>query len=352
MPVGVAYSAVGEAIYVTHEADGTVAVVDAGSQEVVLRLDTKPGVAAIAFHPSGRWGFAVNPRENEVYIVDAAMGTVTDTLPFGEAPDQIAFTPGFAYVRASGSPDVAMIPLDVLAEQDGRAKVMPFEAGRLAPKTFGSTAMASAIAPASHHMMDAVYVPNAAEKSIYLYHYMMSMPMPAGRVDTYPFEPTAALVVNRALRETAPGVYTTTFKAPASGEWDVVFLLDEPRVVHCFDFDVSTNPAVKTNKPPRVRIELLDGVDELTAGETAEIRFELVDRDTDEVKVGLADVWVWVFTSRGWSARTVAEPLEDGSYKIDLTVPAPGSYQMIIASQTLNVAFEHSYPAFLRASEE
>ncbi len=347
-PMGLAWSSVGEALYVTHEGDGSIAVIDVGRQEITARLAGKAGVGIVAFDPSGRWGFAPNPVADEVYIIDATVAKIMDTLPFGTAPDQVVFTENFAYVRASGSPDVVMIPFDVLAEE-GKAKIMPFETGRVAPAKYGSNATAAAIAPAAHHMSDAVYVPNAAEKSIYLYHYMMGMPMPAGRVDTYPFEPKATLVVDRALQETVPGVYQTTFKAPAAGGWDVVFLLDDPRVIHCFDFEVSVDPTDETVKPLRISIEPLDGEEKLPVGEAAELLFKLIDRESGEAQVGLDDLWVWVFSSRGWSTRTVAEPVEDGVYRIELTLPRSGTYNMIIASETLGIRFEDTFPAMLRA---
>jgi hypothetical protein len=308
-------------------------------------------VGIVAFGPTGRWGFAPNPVTDEVYIIDATIGEIIDVLPFGTAPDQVAFTENFAYIRASGSPDVVMIPFDVLAAE-GRAKIMPFETGREPPAKYGSNATAAAIAPAAHHMSDAVYVPNAAEKSIYLYHYMMSLPMPAGRVDTYPFEPKATLVVNRALRRTAPGVFQTTFKAPAAGEWDVVFLLEDPRVVNCFDFQVQENPDVEMETKLRLRITQVPEATALPAGETAELRFRLADHYTDEPQSELEDLWVWVFSSRGWSQRVLATHVQDGVYRVELTLPRTGPYSLIIATHTLGLSFEDTFPLVIRAVDD
>jgi len=347
-PAGLAWSSAGEALYVTHVGDGSIVAVDIERREITVRLAGKAGLGVVAFDRSGRWGFAANPAADEVYIIDAEQAKIIDVLPFGTAPDQVAFTDNFAYVRASGSPDVAMIPLDGLAKE-GKARVMPFEAGRVAPSKYGSSATAAAIAPAAHHMSDAVYVPNAAEKSIYMYHYMMNMPMPSGRVDTYPFEPKATLMVNRALRETAPGVYQTVVKAPAAGEWDIVFLLDHPRVVNCFDFTVSPNPKRQTDRPLRIAIEPLTGDDHLPVAEPTAVRFKLIDQNSGRPQMGLEDLWVWVFSSRGWSTQVVDEPLDDGVYQIHLTLPVKGTYQMIIASRTLKTRFEDTYPAVLHA---
>ncbi|MDH3496505.1 MAG: YncE family protein [Gemmatimonadota bacterium] len=347
-PMGLAWSESGKTVYVTHEDDGSIVVLDPARQQIVARLAGKPGVGAVAFGPGGRWGFAPNPAADEVSIIDGTRATIVDVLPFGTAPDQVAFTENFAYVRASGSPNVVMIPFDVL-EAEGKAKVMSFETGRQAPAKYGSNATAAAIAPAAHHMADAIYVPNAAEKSIYLYHYMMSMPMPAGRVDTYPFEPKATLVVDRALRQTAPGVYQTTFKAPADGEWDVVFLLDHPRVVNCFDFQVAKNPEVKRETKPRLRITQVPAATTLPVGEATELRFRLADYYTDEPRGELTDLWVWVFSSRGWSQRELARYVEDGIYAVDLTLPRSGPYNLIVATKTLSLAFEDTFPLVIRA---
>ena len=119
-----------------------------------------------------------------------------------------------------------------------------------------------------------------------------------------------------------------------------------------FDFDVSENPEAKSTKRPRIQIQPLDGEEKLPIEEAAEYRFKLVNEDTGEAQVDLEDVWVWVFSSRGWSTRTVAEHVEDGVYKIELTLPMSGMYQMIVASQTLNVRFEDTFPVVLRAAKE
>ncbi len=349
-PTGLAWAEAGDALYVTDESDGSIAVLDPVGGTVTARLAGKPGVRTVAFGPGGRWGFAPNPLADEVYIIDATLAEIIDVLPFGTAPDQVAFTENFAYVRASGSPDVVMIPFDVLAAE-GKAKVMPFETGRQAPVKYGSEATAAAIAPAAHHMADAVYVPNPVEKSIYLYHYMMSMPMPAGRVDTYPFEPKATLVVDRALRETTPGVFQTTVKVPAAGEWDVVFLSSEPRVINCFDFSVAENPVIEMERKLRLRLSQEPAERALPVGEEAELRFRLAHHDSDEPVVGLEDLWVWVFSSRGWSSRKLATHVADGVYRVDLTLPRYGSYNLIVATQTLDLGFEDTFPLVVRAVE-
>jgi hypothetical protein len=49
------------------------------------------------------------------------------------------------------------------------------------------------------------------------------------------------LVIDRSLRELLPGAYQTTAQLKQSGDYDVVFFLNTPRVVHCFDVSIATN---------------------------------------------------------------------------------------------------------------
>lgn len=349
-PVALAFSPASGAVYVADERDGTITVVNAATHEVETRLETKPGLRTLAFDPSGRWGFAVNAAENRIYVVDAAEGRIRRSFAFGQAPDQVAFTEGFAYVRSTGTPDVAMIRLAELAE-DGDMKLMTFPTGQLAPDQAQDLGTAAAIAPASHHhMSDAVYVASPADQSIYSYHYMMAMPMPGGRLNTFPFRPKAILVVSRSLRETAPGVHTTTLRVPTGGEYDLLLLLDEPRVIHCFDFTASEPQGFRSREPVSLRVEPILKAGMLAAGERVALRFRIVEVATGAPKADVADLEVFVATPTGWSDRRPAKHVGDGVYEVEITLPEPGFYQMVVASRALQVRFEDQVPATLRAA--
>ncbi|MDT7778634.1 MAG: hypothetical protein QOC99_1146 [Acidobacteriota bacterium] len=55
----------------------------------------------------------------------------------------------------------------------------------------------------------------------------------------------AVLVADRSLREVRTGTYESVTRLPSSGAYDVAFLLDSPRITHCFEASVAENPAAK-----------------------------------------------------------------------------------------------------------
>ena len=100
------------------------------------------------------------------------------------------------------------------------------------------------------------------------------------------------MVVDRSLREVTSGVYTTTTKLPKSGIYDVAFLLDSPRITHCFSAEAKPNPDVVTRKPVAFRIEYLNKEKQLGVGENYKLRFKLIDTATSKAKSDLKDVRV------------------------------------------------------------
>ena len=85
--------------------------IDASESQVLANIATKPGIKSVRFAPGGRWGFAPNPVDSNVYIFDASTNRLVHEQAVGEAPDQIAFSDNFAYVRSLGTEQVSAIRL-------------------------------------------------------------------------------------------------------------------------------------------------------------------------------------------------------------------------------------------------
>ena len=66
------------------------------------------------------------------------------------------------------------------------------------------------------------------------YFYMEGMNAPASNYKVYGASARAVTVVDRSLREIEPGLYASKVKIPATGRYDVAFLLDTPQMLHCF----------------------------------------------------------------------------------------------------------------------
>ena len=330
----VSFSVLGNALYVLNAADGSITVVDKRSQEIATRIQTKPGIRNLRFAPGGRWGFVPNPTENVVYVFDASTNRLAHTITVDKGPDQIAFTDTFAYVRSTGSNEVSMVRLSTLA---GQPDLVKFPGGQDAPADAALDAnLADVIVPAPEG--DSVLVANPADRVIYYYSEGMAAPM--GSFQNYRRQPRALMVVDRSLREITSGVYSTSTKLPKSGVYDVAFLLDSPRITHCFQAEAKPNPDVRKEKQVALRVEYLNKDKQLRAGENYTVRFKLFDTATAKAKSDLRDVRVLTFLAPGtWQKREFARSVGDGVYELDIKVPQSGLYFVFVESRSQGVSF-------------
>jgi YVTN family beta-propeller protein len=345
LPSALALSPLSKTLYVANEADGTIVAVDGARREIVASIKAQPGLSAIRTLPDGRFGFAVNRSTNAVYVFDVSTNRLVHVVPVGPAPDHIAFTRQFAYIRSSGNEFVTMIKLADLGKE---AAVTHFPAGQKAPRESPAQSHADAIIPAPED--GAVLVANPADKMIYFYTEGMAAPM--GAFQNYRRDPKALLVLDTGLRESAPGEYTTTVRLTGPGPYDVAFLLDSPRLVNCFDMTVADNPALPKQTGTPIKIEPSSTVPTARVGERYSLRFKVTDSLSNEPKVDLADIGVLVFLAPGiWQQRGWAAPLGDGLYEMNFVPPQPGVYYVFFQSPSLNVQFNQITPLTLQAAK-
>ena len=346
-PTGIATSSLGAATYVIDGDDGSISVVDPNARKVTRRIEAKPGLNSIQFAPGGRWGFVTNAKENVVYVIDSATSSIiTTATDIGKEPDQVAFTQDFAYVRAAGSDQVRMIRLASLAK-DVEANIATFPAGQIPPGAAETVSFAPAIVAAPEPK--AVLVANPADRVVY--YYMEGMAAPMGNFTAAKRSPKAALVIDRSLRESEPGVFTIRTKVPAAGKYDVAFFLNSPRVVHCFDLTVKPNrdaPARVANR--EIAIEPILEKKPIHAGDELEVRFRLSDAETHELHRDVRDVRALAFLAPGmWQKRVAVEPAEDGTYRVKLPVPEAGVYYVFLESDSLRLKINAGRPLIFEA---
>lgn len=347
-PAALAFSPLGKAIYIALDAEGTIAVVDVDTQTIVTRMKARPGLRALRFTPDGRWGFAVNATAHVVHIFDASTNRILHTVEVGKEPDQITFTNTLAYIRSLDTPDITTIQFGALGK-DVPVPVLTFSGGQLAPGQSTRTAVADAVVPAPGGT--AVLVANPTDKT--LYYYMEGLAAPMGNFQNYGREPKAVLIVDRSLRETGPGMYTTTTTLPASGTYDVVFRLDSPRISHCFDLVVNANPTRKRDKAPIIHLDVLLKERTIRVGHTTSLQFRLTDPVTNQPKVGLKDVRVLTLLSPGiWQKREWARSVGDGVYEILLSAPHAGVYYLFFECPSLGVRFDQLPKVILQATDQ
>ena len=345
LPVAITFSPLSKAIYVANEDDGTIAVVDPARLEILTRIRTQPGLRSIRLQPDGRYGFALNPTVNAVFVFDLTSNKVLHTVPVGPGADQITFTKQFAYVRASGSEFVNMIKLADLGKE---AALSRFPAGQKAPKESAANSMANAIVPAPEE--GAVLVANPSDKMIYYYTEGMAAPM--GSFQNYRRIPKALLVLDNGLRETARGVYSTTIRLDTPGFYDAVLLLDSPRAVHCFDFTVDEDPAQPKPKRESLIAQQLTKESPL-AGESYNLRFRIIETASGVAKANLNDLGVLVYLAPGiWQDRLPAKPIANGAYEINFIPPQPGVYYVHFRIPSLDVPISQIMPLVLEVRKK
>jgi YVTN family beta-propeller protein len=332
-PASMAVSELSKAIYAANESDGGVTVIDEQSRQVIARMKTKPGARSIRFAPGGRYGFVLNTKESTVSIFDASSNRVLHEVKVGKAPDQIMFSDTFAFVRSLDTESIAMLRLGTIGKE---VDLTEFPGGQAAPRNGSDPVHADSIALAPEG--NSVILANPVDQV--LYYYTEGMAAPMGNFQNYRREPLAVLVVDRSLRETKPGIYSTTIKLPASGRYDVAFLNDSPRVAHCFDLSADPNPSFKEERAAALRLE--HQLKELTmpVGKDFTFRFKLTDTATGNPKADLKDVRVLTFMSAGgWQRRDIATSVGNGMYEIKINVPQSGVYMVFFESASMGVKY-------------
>jgi YVTN family beta-propeller protein len=345
-PVSLTFSPLGKAVYVADEADGTVTVVGAEGHEVRARIQTDPGLTAVRFAPDGRWGFALNRRAGVVEIFDAATNSRLKAVTVEKEPDQITFTDDYAYVHSLGNENVTMIRLAGLA--DGKpVTITRFPGGQIAPGQSPLRSSADLMMPAPE--AGSMLVANPADKQIY--YYMEGMSAPSGSYQNYGRVPRAVRVVDRSLRETSLGVYSTDLRLDGSGKFDVAFLTDSPRVVNCFELSVKPNPA--EHPPLALEVEPLYKERTLPVGATTRLRFKVLDGKTGQPAAGLKDFGVMALLSPGnWTDRQWARSLGEGVYEVEFVAPQAGVYYVFVQCPSLGLGYKQLPYQILQAVGE
>ena len=177
------------------------------------------------------------------------------------------------------------------------------------------------------------------------------MAAPKESFRNYGHAPRAVLAVERNLREVSPGVYATSVELTEAGKYDLAFLLSSPKVVHCFEVAVESNPSIRKKKPA-MAVEVLSKPADARAGETATLKFKVIDPDTAQARTDLADLRVLSFLAPGiHQRREWATRAGDGIYEAAIALPQPGVYFVFFECPSLNVQYKDLPFLTIRAIE-
>jgi DNA-binding beta-propeller fold protein YncE len=332
----IAFSKLAQALYVSSAETGTITAIGGATHEIIARMSAKPGLGELRFAPGDRLGFAVNRRTNTVAVFDAALNRIVQTADVEQAPDQLAFTTRYAYVRHHDSEIVRMIPLTELGKDGASVPLLDFPGGQNVLGRGSRSTLAPAIVPAADD--NAVLVVNAGDKAIYYYQEGMAAPM--GNFSNYGKEPLAALIVDRSLRETRPGSYLSTVRLPEAGDYNALLFVNSPRVVHCFNVSIAPNAeTASTSNAPLARVESLTKEARVPAGEAMRIDLRMTDAASGQPILSHEDALALIVSPGVWQSRQPITPAAGGIYTLTIVPPAPGVYDVYVTSAPLRLAF-------------
>lgn len=336
-PVTLTYSSVARRFYVGALNGNAITAIDPTKHRVVSTIPVTPGIVALATEPQGRFVVAANQLESRISLIDTATNAVTVTAPVVKEPDQVAFTEHYAYIRGIESEKVTLLDLGSLRR--GKVTPLDIQIGRKAPSAAAEElGVASMIAPTPEG--NAVMVANAPDATLYFYQEGMMAPM--GTFSNYKRMPRGILVLDRSLREVSPGVYRAPITLTKAGRFDVPVLIDQPRVVHCFQVAVQESPeqiaVASRNRPPLVRP--LFGKESISAHAPTALQFTLLDAATQQPVAGVKDMQVLLFEPPGtWQQRHWATEVEAGRYAVTQSFPHAGEYRVMIQSPSQHLRF-------------
>jgi len=337
-PVSVAWSDLANSAWVAHEGDGAIVAIE--GEEAGVRLAGQPGLSQIRFAPGGRLALALNPAADEVHVIDAALRKIVQTGDLEDGPDQVTFTQELAYVRHRGSETVLMIPLKEIGREGAPVPVADFPGGQNPPGKLPLPTPAAGIVQAAGDA--AVLVANPLDQAIYFYKEGMAAPM--GHFKNYGRQPRAVLVVDRTLRESAPGVYETTTRLRRSGQHDLAFYLNAPRIMQCFSFPVADDPVLAAKRQPALRIEPVAEPGDVGVGEEVAVRFRITSPTAGSPQAGLRVRWLAFLSPGVWQQREAAAEVAEGVYEVRFRAPEAGLYYVFLEVPSAGIGIRDSAP--------
>jgi DNA-binding beta-propeller fold protein YncE len=343
-PVAMVYSPQSRSVYIASR-EGSISIISADKREVTSTLTSKPGITALAITRDGRWGFVANGKEGKVLLFDVSASKFAQEYEVGKSPDSLAFTDSYLYVRSREYAEVRLIPLANLGSAVSSAE---FPAGQLPPGVPADMLASSTVAALDGA---AAFVVNPADRRIYYYQEGMAAPMFS--IEGYGKTPKAAMVLDRSIHETSPGIYSVGLRLPKPGFYDVPVYTDAPSMSHCFEFTVHVNPLLKKKSDQPVMLRALKSNLQVRPGEPATVTFRLIDTATDKPRDGLKDVEISVLLAEGLrQMHYSAEPVGDGVYQFTFAPQKEGVYYATVQIPSLRIRANQLPYMMIRATGE
>ncbi|MEQ1804009.1 MAG: YncE family protein [Burkholderiaceae bacterium] len=341
-PRALTYSALSRRAYVSLAQPAEVWVIDPVEGRVTERISAPAELDILKVDPSGRFVIGLSSKDERLVAIDAASAKVIGTTAIPGTPDQLAFTHRFAYVRSQRSLNVTLLELESLGTGKLATNSVPFFQ-RVPSSVARPEELAEVMARSPEG--DSMVVGNPADTA--LYYYAEGMMAPQGSYQTYTRALRGLLVVDRSLREVAPGQYSLAVKLDRGGTYSLPLLVGQPRLVHCFALRVDE---VATANERRI------GVDYRVAGQARAAALDVGSEQLIDISVteaesgqpirGMTDLQLMVLELPGLSQqRRFATETAPGQYRVKHRFLRAGKWRLTVQSQAQGLRFEQA-PAF------
>lgn len=277
-PLGLVFTDKQALLWMVNAKDGKIHRYDERGHPVdSLMLDA--GLGPIKLTPDARHVLVVNPAQHRLYVVDATDGKEKHRLTISGQPYDILFSDQYAYIRTLQSEQIGMLSLTSLDAAQPILKKIPAGAGVLADTRNLPRASSMALT------LDRSGAFFAMPSERTLYHYMEGMNAPGSGLKTYGHTPVSAMVVQRGLRESRPGHYSTLLRLPSAGRLVLALASETPTLRECLGLKVEASSKVETVDGLSVTW-LETGTRKAKVGEAIDLRVQVGEATDAQSKPG------------------------------------------------------------------
>lgn len=327
-------------IYVVATEANVIYVIDPNQNKITNNIPADKGITALRFSHDCRYGFALNRQHSTASLIDASQQKVIATSKVVDQPDQVVFSHHYAYVRGLGAPQFSVFDLFQVA--NGELAPANVEAGQLsATKDPAAISRLDMVAPTPDG--HSAILANAPDRM--LYYYMEGMMAASGSLDNGSHIARGVLILDRSLKEVAPGgLYSVTFNLPTSGEYDVPFVLDKPRIRHCFHVKVESAQEKTNHSKIKPQVSPVSSLLKTSRDGTVDVRFKITDQGSQKPIENLHDVQVLVVaTSGNWQSKHYAVYEGDGIYLYRQRFKNQGNYIAMLGIPSLGIDYNRNH---------
>jgi hypothetical protein len=154
------------------------------------------------------------------------------------------------------------------------------------------------------------------------------------------------------LQQRQPGQYQARVRLPRAGDYQLVFYLDSPKIVHCFPLTIQADPSIPA--PVRYSVvltNLANPAPVLSKGVRQDVQFSIRDAGSGAALRGVKDVEVLLFhTGHGGQVQLKAQEQAPGTYGITFSPLASGYYYLFFQAPSLNMRWNQTAQMVLKVN--